>query len=124
LILLISAYLFLAGINLYDAFQIFGIRQIQNNLNHKSLTAAGELNMNGIHQVIRHPWYLASILLIWARHIDVSTFIVNIILTFYLIIGSYLEEKKLVIEFGDKYHLYQQSVSMLFPLKWLKKKVV
>lgn len=124
IILLISIYLFFAGAKLYNALQFLGFRQIKYFSNHKSLTSDGNLDMSGILSVIRHPWYSASILLIWSRSIDISVFIVNLILTFYLIIGSYLEEKKLVIEFGVKYRLYQQNVSMLFPYKWLKSKII
>ena len=53
---------------------------------------------------------------------DVSALIVNVILTFYLIMETYLEEKKLVREFGEKYLIYQKKVSMLVPYKWLKSK--
>ena len=45
-------------------------------------------------------WYLATTVLIWARKLDVSAMLVNVILTSYLIVGIYLEEKKLVREFG------------------------
>jgi hypothetical protein len=38
-------------------------------------------------------------------------------------VGSFLEERKLVREFGDKYQEYQQAVSMLFPWRWLKAKI-
>ena len=40
-----------------------------------------------------------------------------------LLIGSRLEENKLLQEFGDDYRQYQQQVSMLFPYKWLKAKL-
>ena len=45
-----------------------------------------------------------------------------LILTVYLIIGTFLEERKLVYEFGDQYRNYQKQVSMLLPLKWLNLK--
>jgi len=41
--------------------------------------------------------------------------VVNIILTVYVIIGSILEEKKLILEFGDAYKKYQDDVPMLIP---------
>jgi protein-S-isoprenylcysteine O-methyltransferase Ste14 len=49
----------------------------------------------------------------------VSTLIVNIIITIYIVIGTVLEEKKLIIEFGDNYRDYTDRVSMLFPAKWI-----
>jgi protein-S-isoprenylcysteine O-methyltransferase Ste14 len=41
--------------------------------------------------------------------------VVNAILTIYVVIGTVLEEKKLVLEFGDAYRKYQQEVPMLIP---------
>jgi len=41
-----------------------------------------------------------------------------------LIVGTYLEEKKLVREFGEKYLIYQKRVSMLIPYKWLKSIII
>lgn len=121
--IIISLYLFYAGGKYYDGLQFFGIRQIREGSNQKSLSQSGELDMGGILGVIRHPWYTAAIIIIWTRNIDMSTLIVNTIFTLYLIIGTVLEEKKLLLEFGETYRSYQQQVSMLFPIKWLKSKL-
>jgi methanethiol S-methyltransferase len=45
------------------------------------------------------------------------------ILSAYLVIGTLLEERKLILEFGDKYRLYQRQVSMFIPLKWLRSRI-
>jgi protein-S-isoprenylcysteine O-methyltransferase Ste14 len=37
------------------------------------------------------------------------------VISIYFIIGSILEERKLVSEFGERYREYQQTVSMLIP---------
>jgi protein-S-isoprenylcysteine O-methyltransferase Ste14 len=82
------------------------------------------LDTSGILGITRHPWYLATILFIWARQLDVSAILVNVILTLYLVVGTYLEEKKLIGEFGEKYLTYQKKVSMLIPYKWLKSNTI
>jgi hypothetical protein len=123
IILLISLFLFIAGAKHYDGLVFLGIRQIKYFSNHKSLTDSGCFDVSGILSVIRHPWYSAAILLLWTRNFDSNICLVNVILTSYLIVGSYLEEKKLVVEFGVKYRDYQKNVSMLFPYKWLKSKI-
>jgi protein-S-isoprenylcysteine O-methyltransferase Ste14 len=41
----------------------------------------------------------------------------NVVWTFWIVIGSYLEEKDLVAEFGEKYQFYQKTVPMLVPWK-------
>jgi hypothetical protein len=45
----------------------------------------------------KNAWNLnfVSILLIWARPLDLSAIFVNVIFTSYLIVGTYLEEKNL-----------------------------
>jgi len=114
---------FLGGRN-YDARQFLGIKQIREGTSNKVLTDTGELDTSGVLGITRHPWYLATILFIWARQLDASAILVNLILTAYLIVGTYLEEKKLIREFGEKYLAYQNSVSMLVPYKWLKSKIL
>jgi protein-S-isoprenylcysteine O-methyltransferase Ste14 len=123
-LLWIAVLLFFLGGRHYDARQFLGIKQIKVGTSNKILTDTGELDTSGVLGITRHPWYFASILLIWARQLDVSAILVNVLFTAYLIVGTYLEEKKLVREFGDKYLAYQQRVSMLMPYKWLKSKII
>jgi protein-S-isoprenylcysteine O-methyltransferase Ste14 len=124
ILLLIAVLLFFLGGRHYDASQFLGIKQIKVGTSNKVLTDTGELDTSGVLGITRHPWYFASILFIWARQLDVSAILVNVLLTAYLIVGTYLEEKKLVREFGDKYIAYQQRVSILIPYKWLKSKII
>lgn len=116
--------LFFLGARYYDARQLIGIKQIKDGNSSKLISAKNEIDTSGILGVTRHPWYLAVILLIWARPMDVSVITVNIILTAYLIAGTYLEEKKIIREFGDKYVAYQKQVSMLIPFRWLLSKIL
>ena len=48
--------------------------------------------------------------------------VINTVLTVYVIIGTKLEEKKLVLEFGDAYIKYQREVPMLIPFTKAKSK--
>jgi protein-S-isoprenylcysteine O-methyltransferase Ste14 len=119
-ILLISALLlFLAGARHYDLLQFSGLRQLKTGSSHNALTETGELDTTGVLDITRHPWYLGGILIIWTRDIDLSALVTNIILTLYFIVGCVLEERKLLIEYGDVYRRYQEKVSMLIPLKWI-----
>jgi len=119
-ILLISALLlFLAGARHYDLLQFLGFRQIKTGSSHNALTETGELDTTGVLDITRHPWYLGGILIIWTRDVDTSALVSNIILTLYFIVGTVLEERKLLIEYGDDYRRYQERVSMLIPIKWL-----
>jgi methanethiol S-methyltransferase len=123
LLLVTAALLFFLGSISYDAARFLGFKQIREGISNKGITDNGELGTSGVLSIMRHPWYLATMLLIWARQLDISAILVNVILTSYLIVGTYLEEKKLVREFGEKYRTYQKRVSMLIPYKWLKSKI-
>ena len=123
LLLTFAGLLFLAGARHYDLFQFLGFRQIRTGSSHSVLTETGDLDTRGILDITRHPWYLGAILLIWARDVNTSALVTNIILTLYLLVGTVLEERKLLIEYGDDYRRYQERVSMLIPLKWILSKI-
>ncbi len=122
---IIAFILFLTGARKYDIMQFLGIRQIKSGQLHVPLSESGKIDMTGILGITRHPWYLGAILVIWVinKNIYVTTLISNVILTVYLIIGTYLEEKKLITCCGDKYKDYQKQVSMLIPVKWVRGKL-
>jgi protein-S-isoprenylcysteine O-methyltransferase Ste14 len=117
--------LLISGALKYDMLQFFGIRQIKSGKSHATLSASGDLDTSGILGLVRHPWYLAALIFIWIsyRELDISTLIRSIILTAYVVIGAFLEERKLVIDLGDHYRDYQKKVSMFFPVKWIASKL-
>jgi len=118
----LAAILILGVGRRYSMSRFLGIEQIRGK-SGKGLTETGELDSSGILGVIRHPWYVAVFILLWASDLTPSEIIVNVILSSYLIIGTLLEERKLVLEFGDRYRQYQHEVSMFIPVKWLKAKL-
>jgi len=117
--------LFLAGVLKFDMLHFLGIRQIQSGNSYSALSKTNDIDTSGILSIIRHPWYSATILLVWAGSAElyVSSFLVNGILTVYIFIGTVLEERKLIVEYGDAYRDYRKKVSMLFPYKWLCSKL-
>ena len=123
-LLLTALYLFVTGTRNYDLWQFLGIRNLQADDACQLISADCRLEKTGILGIIRHPWYAGGILIIWARDLDGSALITNVILTAYFIIGARLEERKLLLQFGDAYRAYRQNVSMLFPFKWLRTKLL
>jgi protein-S-isoprenylcysteine O-methyltransferase Ste14 len=121
IVFIAGMYLLIAGAKAYDLLSFLGFRQIKEDISFKTLNN-GELNTSGILSIIRHPWYTATFLILWIRDIHMANIIINVVFSVYLIIGCQLEEKKLIREFGDQYKDYQKSVSMLFPVKWIKSK--
>ncbi|MGV8058189.1 MAG: methyltransferase family protein [Smithellaceae bacterium] len=122
-LLLTGILCFAMGAMRYSASQFFGFAQIKEKTNSKLINKTGKLSSRGILGVVRHPFYAGIFPLLWAGDLDKTALITNVILSIYVLIGTLLEERKLILEFGDAYRNYQQSVSMLFPFKWIKKKL-
>jgi protein-S-isoprenylcysteine O-methyltransferase Ste14 len=119
-LLAVSVCLFVAGGKHYSWARFFGIYQVKAG---SSLADSSTFVVSGIHRIIRHPWYLGGILIVWAQDLSTSTILINMVINVYFIVGSFLEERKLVLEFGEKYREYQRTVSMLFPWRWLKARI-
>ena len=119
----LGAILLLTGARHYSVFQFLGIKQIMQERSGGAMTVSGEFDSSGILGVIRHPWYLGVFFLLWASDITLRGLLTNMVLSSYLVIGTILEERKLVLEFGDKYKEYQRQVSMFIPIKWLRSKL-
>ncbi|HGY12263.1 MAG TPA: DUF2726 domain-containing protein [Desulfobacterales bacterium] len=64
-----------------------------------------------------------GILIVWARNSDMAVILTSLVITGYFLIGAFLEERKMLAEFGEEYTGYQRRVSMLFPFKWVIKKL-
>jgi len=99
----------------YDPLSFFGIRQILNFKRSDEKNSAIDIKQKGLLGVVRHPMYLALIIYLWMQTFRVVDIIVNTILTIYVVIGTLLEEKKLINEFGESYKQYQKRVPMLIP---------
>ncbi|CAB5079088.1 hypothetical protein D3OALGA1CA_4260 [Olavius algarvensis associated proteobacterium Delta 3] len=121
LLFLIAHVFFIAGAKVYDIPQFLGFRQTRHDNTCSVLTEDCSLDTSGILGVVRHPWYTGGMIIIWARNLDMAGLVTNLVLTLYFLIGTYLEERKLVAQFGQEYTDYQQRVSMFIPLKWTSK---
>ncbi len=119
----LAAILVMAAARHYSMLQFLGIQQILEARPGNAMTESGEFDSSGVLGVVRHPWYLALLILLWARDLNLTEIAINVVLSVYLLIGTFLEEQKLVFEFGDKYKAYQRQVSMFIPLKWLGSKL-
>lgn len=123
LLLTTGISLFIIGGRNYSLFQFLGIAQIKRGGANRSLSRYGKFVVSGIHRMIRHPWYLGGILIVWAKDLSLSTILTNLVISSYFVIGAILEERKLVREFGARYQEYQRMVSMFFPYRWVKAKI-
>jgi protein-S-isoprenylcysteine O-methyltransferase Ste14 len=99
----------------YDSLSFFGIRQILNLGKEKKINPQEGIKRNGLLGIMRHPMYLALIIYLWCQTFRVVDIVINSLLTIYVIVGTMLEERKLVLEFGDEYIKYKKEVPMLIP---------
>lgn len=77
-----------------------------------------ELVTSGIYAHIRHPLYLAVILLFSGLVLIYPFFKVIIFaVSFccYVLIGAYFEERKLILKYGKEYHEYKKKAGFMIP---------
>ncbi len=104
-------YIMIICINKYF-YELSGLQAIQHS------DAKNTLQQSGLHKYVRHPLYSGTLLFIWSLFFLfplMSNLIAAIIITLYVLLGIKLEEKKLVLEYGDSYIKYAKKVSMLIP---------
>jgi protein-S-isoprenylcysteine O-methyltransferase Ste14 len=118
----LGAALAVSGARHYDMQQFLGVRQIRG-LARIGMTQSGNFDRTGILGLVRHPWYTAVFILLWAGDQNAASITINLVLSAYLVIGTILEERKLVFEFGDEYRRYRSDVSMFIPIRWLGAKI-
>jgi methanethiol S-methyltransferase len=104
----------------YDSLSFFGIRQILSFGKTKAIQPSDGIKKSGLLGIMRHPMYLALIIYLWCQTAKLADIVVNIVLTVYIFIGTILEEKKLVLEFGEAYIQYQKEVPMIIPFTKMK----
>jgi protein-S-isoprenylcysteine O-methyltransferase Ste14 len=72
--------------------------------------------VSGPYRWVRHPLYFSVLVLIWtALDLTADRLLFNLLWTAWIVVGTWLEERNLVHEFGDVYRDYQRSVPMLLP---------
>lgn len=94
----------------YDMGAFLGLSRARGGSPHTRFT------LSPFHRYVRHPWYSFGLVIIWTRDMGEAWLVSCVAITAYLAIGSYLEERKLLGEFGEPYRLYQKRVPGLIPL--------
>jgi methanethiol S-methyltransferase len=116
-ILAVSAAIgFYFSLSDYNMTEFWGINifsgQISKNLPKE------QFYIGRFHLYVRHPWYFFLLIILWTRDMTTYQFLTAVLISLYLIIGSYLEEQKMISYFGEVYRMYQQKVAGLIPLPW------
>ena len=96
-------------------FDFFGIEPIIANIKATEPLVIPFI-VRGPYKWVRHPIYLAMLLIIWScPSVSIDRFLFNIIWTVWIVVATMLEERDLEDEFGEGYLDYKLKVPMLFP---------
>lgn len=109
----IGTFVLLVALMTFDLKEFIGIAP------RKDVPAEnGKLIITGIYQYVRHPLYTGVILQVLGVFVlfpYIKVLIASVILIVYILIGSKLEEVKLIDEFGEEYISYKKKVKGLIP---------
>ena len=115
LLLAYALVMLYGGNTVYDVDYLIGIRQWRTYRQGEEIPTL-PFTCQGALAYVRHPWYSSGLPILWAvGPITDANLPIRSILTLYLIIGTLLEERKLVKELGEPYLRYQEQVPMLIP---------
>jgi protein-S-isoprenylcysteine O-methyltransferase Ste14 len=113
---------FLWGLLLVDVWRLAGIRQVLAYLSGDKLPLPPEpLQERGIYAVVRHPLYFFGLLMLWSTPVmTLNIVMLNVGATIYLIVGSLIEERRLLRAYGERYRQYCERVPWLVPCNFWK----
>lgn len=96
------------------AFGLFGYALLQKDMLEfaglRQSKSESKLITDGVYRIVRHPLYLAGIILIFTKpEMTLLDLTAAALVSIYFITGAYIEERRLVSTFGDRYRKYQQG---------------
>ncbi len=101
------------------SFDPFGVKTLRLHLKNRHPKPM-PLAIRGPYRFTRHPLYFFALLMIWScPDVSADRLLFNGLWTLWIIIGTILEERDLVREFGASYREYQRTIPMLIPWKFV-----
>jgi methanethiol S-methyltransferase len=97
-------------------FDLFGLRQVWFRFIDKPYIAVG-FRLVGLYKLVRHPLMLGFLIAFWATPImSLGHLAFALLVTGYIFLGTWFEERDLVKEHGENYLAYRRRVRGLIPL--------
>lgn len=107
---------FFWSLRYYDGAEFLGLRQWREQA--QGVEDQEHFQISPLHRFVRHPWYFLGLVLVWTRDMDPAFLVTALAVTAYFVVGSRLEERKLLSYYGEVYRRYRASVPGLWPLPW------
>ena len=107
---------FAFSLRMYDNAEFLGLRQLSCPAD--KVSQIPPMSLSTAHRFVRHPWYFYALVILWTREMNAALLTSAVVITLYFVIGSRLEERKLVGCYGEAYRTYQRRVPALIPLPW------
>jgi protein-S-isoprenylcysteine O-methyltransferase Ste14 len=109
----LAAIALIAGVMQTGPMEFAGLAQLAPSYGDSK---PSELVTTGLYAYVRHPLYTAGLAFIWfSPEMTVNRLVLWSIFSFYIIIGSWFEERKLLRDFGSIYAEYKAKTPMLIP---------
>jgi len=107
---------------LIDHFDLFGLKQAWYQWKGKT-EFRYQFKTPLLYRIVRHPIYLGWLMIHWfTPHLTAGHILYASVITLYIYIAVYFEERDLVNEFGNTYREYQESTPKLIPVLGQTKK--
>lgn len=100
---------------LINHFHLFGLQQaflFMRRYQSKQETFRTPL----LYKLVRHPMMSGVLIALWAvPNLTVGRLVFNVLMTTYVFIGLYFEERTLTAELGEEYERYMQTTPSVIP---------
>lgn len=105
-----------------DTGEFMGFRQVWRYLTRRETAgniegfSSNELVRTGVYGIVRHPMYLAGLVIFTFNPIiTVNGLTVTVLADLYFLYGVFIEERRFLRLFGDEYREYRRQVPRLMP---------
>ena len=101
---------------LINHFELFGLAQVRARFGGREAPPT-TFRAPLLYRWSRHPIYLGFLISFWAAPtMSAGHLLFSVGTTGYILLGIFLEERDLVVQFGEQYRDYRRRVGMLFTL--------
>jgi protein-S-isoprenylcysteine O-methyltransferase Ste14 len=117
-----GAFFGMQAFHYMDKWEFMGYRQVWRYITKREVAGNTEgltdkeLVKTGVYGIVRHPLYVAGIIIFtFSPRITVNGLTIAILSDLYFLFGMFIEERRFIKIFGDQYREYMMKVPMMVP---------